>query len=291
VKPSKSPIFPPTNPPTKPPRLVPTHAPYSTPKPTKCNCVDEFVGQLPIAGARYYIDNPIEENSYTTAHVTTVYGEEYDLPVWCLNYRVDIFIGNTYNASDILTLQQIQQQGSLLNFNSSESLIHLSQVQWIFNNIKVGDLAEGPQDLDGQTFNNPSNITASDYQAAIWWLMDYHNCNFYNHNVNCQLSLYITDHTLTNAAYIINKAFAFVPEGTPVQPQYTCSGDITVPVVFLALEYTAGAQPLVVDAPMNGPWGFDCPCGCVDPTFEPTLAPTKAPHTHYPTKAPAEPAP
>eukprot|EP01035_Chromulina_nebulosa_P019946 gene19946-25912_t len=272
VPPTKSPIFVPTNAPTRTPHFPPTHQPFTTAQPTSYCCVKGFDSSIPLY-ANFSVGDSVQVNSYTSASIITSEGTLYDFPAWCSNYFAPIAANSFHTESLLLTWGQIIADPNLANVILP---LALNQAAWIVNNVKIGDTASGPQTLLNAatqityTYTGCGTITASQIQAAIWYLVNYGKCNADDTTFSCPDSIY-TDEPgfFCNVAYIVNKALVFVPEGTDYTVPCECAGDVIEPVIIV----TPNGQPLLLSATIKD-WGYQCSCPANTPSFPPTIAPS-----------------
>uniref|UniRef100_A0A7S0XHT6 Uncharacterized protein n=1 Tax=Chromulina nebulosa TaxID=96789 RepID=A0A7S0XHT6_9STRA len=252
--PTKAPVYERTNKPTKTPRFPPTHAPQPTRTPTTYSCVESFTNDFNKDILNFYVENPTGTASYTTVHGTYNTGAGFNFPVWCMDYFTPISANYVYNETTVLTWTDVTSNPALAP--TIISALNLNQIAWIVNQHFLGTTAVGPQTLDSFTYTGCSSITVSDIQAAFWYLINYGQCTITDTEIHCEESLYITEHSQCNIAYIVNSALAAVPIGsTYVVPDSCDASQIYVPVIILS----EGNQPLLVATPISN-WKYQCEC-------------------------------
>uniref|UniRef100_A0A7S0XEY2 Uncharacterized protein n=1 Tax=Chromulina nebulosa TaxID=96789 RepID=A0A7S0XEY2_9STRA len=252
--PTKAPVYERTNKPTKTPRFPPTHAPQPTRTPTTYSCIESFTNYLPKEVLEFYVDSPLDTASYTVVHGNFDNGIGFHFPVWCLNYFAEIIHHHVYNDTSVIPWTAIIENPDIAP--TIVNSLNLNQIAWMVNQNYLGSLAIGPQTLNTLTFNDCSEITVSDLQAAFWYLINYEHCTLSETKVFCDESLTITDHSQCNIAFVINNAFAAVPLGTTYTIPDTCDGSTTIVPVILLSERN---QPLLVASSITD-WKYQCEC-------------------------------
>eukprot|EP00595_Chromulina_sp_UTEXLB2642_P002982 CAMPEP_0196767510 /NCGR_PEP_ID=MMETSP1095-20130614/41704_1 /TAXON_ID=96789 ORGANISM="Chromulina nebulosa, Strain UTEXLB2642" /NCGR_SAMPLE_ID=MMETSP1095 /ASSEMBLY_ACC=CAM_ASM_000446 /LENGTH=543 /DNA_ID=CAMNT_0042135929 /DNA_START=24 /DNA_END=1655 /DNA_ORIENTATION=- len=203
----------PTEEPTKSPLVIVNNPPTAEPsaEPTTCECVADFKGLIPETFADFVISNPVEFASYSYASFVTLDGTHYDgVKAYCIDYEQAVYAYKNYNESLIYPYNAVASDPSIaVHIDKRE---RLNQLAWFINNIDVGtEVATGPVSYEGVVYDDCSTITASDAQAFVWAIIsDPATCSFPDHL--CTESLY--DINNCNIAYLIDKAFTAVPEGT-----------------------------------------------------------------------------
>ena len=247
---------------------------WSTSPPCLNNtCVAAFKSSLPAFSEYYEITTGAVQ---TAAYVYTsldIAGIVYSTQAaWCVDYDQQAIPGTLYPDSPLYTYEYVVSNPSVAVHIDRPQ--HLNQVAYLVNNIVAGKTSAstvGSQVLWGKTYTGCKTISASDFQAAVWALVQSAGeCDLQPTAANGYAGKLCTSTinapNTCNVAYLWNLAFANVPNGTSysVTVSYSTSTNVTYPLVLVPTA-NQSTQVQIIAVNVNS-WGPSPQC-CVNGGF------------------------
>ena len=236
-------------------------------------CVAAFKNSIPAFSEYYEITTGAVQTSAYVYTSVDVEGIMYSMQTaWCVDFDQPATAGTLYTDSPLYTYEYVVSNPSVAVHVDRPQ--HLHQVAYLLNNIipgKTSALSAGPQVLWGKTYTGCKLISASDFQAAVWALVQFAGecdmqptaANGYNGKL-CTSTL-STPNTC-NVAYLWNLAFANVPNGSSysVSISYSTSTNVTYPLILVPTT-NQSTQVQIIAVNINS-WGPSPQC-CINGGF------------------------
>ena len=236
-------------------------------------CVAAFKKSSPAFSEYYEITTgAVQASAYVYTSVD-VEGIMYSMQTaWCVDFDQPATAGTLYTDSPLYTYEYVVSNPSVAVHVDRPQ--HLHQVAYLLNNIipgKTSALSAGSQVLWGKTYTGCKVISVSDFQAAVWALVQFAGecdmqptaANGYNGKL-CTSTL-STPNTC-NVAYLWNLAFANVPNGSSysVSISYSTSINVTYPLILVPTT-NQSTQVQIIAVNINS-WGPSPQC-CINGGF------------------------
>jgi len=243
--------------------VLSTAVPYANALPT-ATCVSNFLRQFnnPTTASFTITSSFPEPEAFMYASVDVLGKSHQDQKMWCIDYHQSVDTDTQYPASLVYTYEYV-----LANPNAATGVSRpsrLNQAAFLLNTIVIGTSVASPasQVWWGKTYTGCSTITTSDFQAALWALLEGPGeCDRSTGGGLCTDALSTVNSC--NVAYLWNLAFANVPENTKYYiPTTSCGHSVIYPLVLIPeppITQTTQVQIIAVD--INS-WGSSPQCAC-----------------------------
>ena len=233
-------------------------------------CVGAFKKGIPAFSEYYEITTgDIQTAAYVYSSVDVAGIMHSTQTAWCVDYDQVAVAGTLYTDSPLYTYEYVASNPSVAAHIDRPQ--HLHQVAYLLNNIVVGKTSAssaGSQVLWGKKYTGCKTISASDFQAAVWALVQSAGeCDLQPTAANSYTGKLCTNTISTpvtcNVAYLWNLAFANVPNGTnfSVTVSYSTSNNVTYPLVLIPTP-NQSTQVQIVAVDINS-WGPSPQC-CIN---------------------------
>ena len=224
-------------------------------------CVSAFKQGFPTDSPYFEITTPVQSLAYVDATVEIAGITHTNQATFCVDYTQSVYSGTVYTDSPVYAYEYVVANPSAVtNIDRPQ---HLNQVAYLVNNAFVETtVAPNPQVWWGVTYTGCTTISASDFQAAIWALVQSAGeCDMQPTPANDYKGTLCTSTISTpntcNVAFLWNLAFAGVPDGANYSVSVSYS---PYPVVYpLVVSPTVApvTQVQIVAVAVNS-WGGQC---------------------------------
>ena len=229
-------------------------------------CVSAFKQGYPTYSPYFEITDPVQMSAYVYSSLEVSGIIHTDQATFCVDYDQDVTADNLYSDSPVYTYEHVIAHPSVASYIDRPQ--HLHQVAFLMNNIAVGaSKATGAQVWWGKTYKGCTTISASDFQAAVWALVQVAGeCDLQptaaNGHVGSLCDNTIAEPNACNVAYLWNLAFANVPNGANYSVSVSYSSRPVVYPLIVSPTFNQTTQIQIVGAVINS-WGTSPQCCAV----------------------------
>jgi len=232
-------------------------------------CVSNFLRRFdnPTSASFTITSSFPEPAAFMYASVDVLGTSHSDQKLWCIDYDQSVDTNTEYPASLVYTYEYVLAHPDAVTGINRPS--RLNQAAFLLNDVVIGTTVASPtaQTWWGKTYTGCSTITTSDFQAALWALLQSAGeCDRSTGGDLCTNAL--SDVNPCNVAYLWNLAFANVPENTNYYiPTTSCAHSVVYPLVLIPeppITQTTQVQIIAVD--INS-WGASPQCACPQTTY------------------------
>ena len=228
-------------------------------------CVSAFKQGFPSASPYFEITGSVQPLAYVEATVEVGGITHTNQGSYCVDYLQAVYSGSVYTDSPVYAYEYVIANPSVVP--NVDRPIRLNQVAYLMNNVFIrSTVATGPQVWWGITYTGCTTISASDFQAAIWALVqsagecDMERTAAYGYVATLCTNTIDTPNTC-NVAYLWNLAFANVPDGTNYSVTVRYSPYPVIYPLVLSPTVTPTTQVQIIAVVVNS-WGVNPQC-CV----------------------------
>ena len=228
-------------------------------------CVSTFKQGYPATSPFFEVTGAVQELAYVDATVEVSGIIHNNQASFCVDYLQPIYSGTAYTDSPLYTYEYAVANPSVIT--NVDRPPHLNQVAYLLNNIAISkSVAAGPQVWWGITYTGCTTISASDFQAVVWALVQSSGeCDMERTAANGESGTLCTNTINTpntcNVAYLWNLAFANVPDGANYSVAVSYSPHPVVYPLVLSPTVTPTTQVQIIGVVVNS-WGVNPQC-CV----------------------------